>query len=48
MIQIYLEVFGKIDKRNSPSFIVSGDFNTVHGPLDYQGSQTLHANKNLY
>ena len=41
----YLEVFGEIDKRNSPSIIVSGDFNTVLGPLDYQGSQTHHSNK---
>ena len=39
-----LGVFGEIDKLNSSSIIVGGDFNTVISPLDYQGSKQHHSN----
>ena len=40
-----LHVFAEIDKINSPVLIVGGDFNSVLGPLDYQGSKLHHSNK---
>ena len=40
-----LRVFTEIDKINSPFLIVGGDFNSVLGPLDYQGSRLHHSNK---
>ena len=39
-----LGVFGEIDKLNSSSLIVGGDFNTVISTLDYQRSKQHHSN----
>ena len=41
-----LRVFAEIDKLDSPILIVAGDFNSVIGPLDYQGTRQQHSNKN--
>ena len=39
-----LEVFAEADKIDNPFLIVGGDFNSVIGPLDYQGSREHHSN----
>lgn len=39
-----LEVFAEADKIVNPFLIVAGDFNSVLGPLDYQGSREQHSN----